>query len=152
MNKNEMRTGLAERAVTSTHNRLSMQFTTFLDIVTSRLSQFSQSQYDSRGGWNKVGGYNISPNIRYQSRKKGIHQEKKNNVLRCFYQTKHISQYIRNIQTYTIWMQNNKRRPARPKPRAAHRPAGTRAALGLGRDQCRLVFYIHIACLMHVSV
>ena len=57
MNKNEMRTGLAERAVTSTHNWLSMQFTTLLDIVTSWLSHFSQSQYDQRGGWNKVGGY-----------------------------------------------------------------------------------------------
>ena len=38
------------------NNWLSMQFTTLLEIVTSRLSQLSQSQYNPRGGWNKVGG------------------------------------------------------------------------------------------------
>ena len=58
MNKNEIRTGLVvERAVTSTRNLLRKQFTTLLDIVTSWLSQLSQSQYDPRGGWNKLGGY-----------------------------------------------------------------------------------------------
>ena len=53
----------------------------------------------------------------------------------------HRSKVYPRCKIYTREIQNTKRQPTRPKPRAAHGPARDLcAALGLGRAGCRLVF------------
>ena len=68
--------------------------------------------------------------------------------------SKHINKYIRDIQSYTTT--KYKRQPARPKPRAAHRPARCPSCglwLGLGRLPLgTLHFYCISLCISYIYI